>query len=158
MLVQSLCWEDPLEEETATHSSIFVWKIPWTKGPSRLQSIGSRRVGHDQSDLACAQRFNVIALILLFITINHCKIEKQHNNGIHQISMYLYNLGESVSKWSSLSQWQRKIQIKNVLQIAMFPQEEATSFSKLKKNYQPHILEILTSSLYQTMYGPFNHC
>ena len=76
MLVQSLCWEDPLEEETATHSSIFVWKIPWTKGPSRLQSIGSRRVGHDRSDLACAQRFNVIALILLFITINHCKIEK----------------------------------------------------------------------------------
>ena len=30
-----------------THSSILVWKIPWTKGPGRLQSIGSQRVGHN---------------------------------------------------------------------------------------------------------------
>ena len=39
--------EDPLEEETATHSSIFAWKIPWTEEPVRLPSIGSQRVGHD---------------------------------------------------------------------------------------------------------------
>ena len=45
--VQSLGWEDPLEEKMATHSSILAWKIPWTEKPGRLQYIGSRRVGHD---------------------------------------------------------------------------------------------------------------
>ena len=40
--------EDPLEEEIATHSSILAWKIPWTKEPGRLQSIGSQRVGYDE--------------------------------------------------------------------------------------------------------------
>ena len=42
--VRSLGWEDPLEEDTATHSSILVWRIPWTEEPGRLQSIGSQRV------------------------------------------------------------------------------------------------------------------
>ena len=37
----------------ATHSSILAWRIPWTEKPGRLQSIGSQRVGHDRSDLAC---------------------------------------------------------------------------------------------------------
>ena len=45
--VQSLGWEDPLEKEMATHSSTIVWKIPRTKEPGRLQSMGSQRVGHD---------------------------------------------------------------------------------------------------------------
>ena len=36
MWVQSLGWEDPLEEERATHSSIFAWEIPWTEEPGRL--------------------------------------------------------------------------------------------------------------------------
>ena len=37
--VRSLGQEDPLEKETATHSSTLAWKIPWTEKPSRLQSI-----------------------------------------------------------------------------------------------------------------------
>ena len=45
--VQSLGWEDPLEKEMATHSSILAWKIPWTEEPGRLQSMGLQRVGHD---------------------------------------------------------------------------------------------------------------
>ena len=45
--VQSLGWEDPLEKEMATHSSILAWRIPWTEEPGGLQSIGSQRVGHD---------------------------------------------------------------------------------------------------------------
>ena len=45
--VRSLCWEDPLEKEMATHSSTLAWKIPWTEEPGRLQSMGSQRVGHD---------------------------------------------------------------------------------------------------------------
>ena len=45
--VQSLGWEDPLEKEMATHSSILVWRIPWTEEPGGLQSTGSQSVGHD---------------------------------------------------------------------------------------------------------------
>ena len=45
--VRSLCLEDPLEKEMATHSSTLAWKIPWTEEPDRLQSMGSQRVGHD---------------------------------------------------------------------------------------------------------------
>ena len=45
--VQSLCWEDPLEKEMATHSSILPWKILQTEDPGGLQSMGSQRVGHD---------------------------------------------------------------------------------------------------------------
>ena len=44
-------WEDPLEEEMATHSSFLAWRIPWTEEPGGLQSMGSQRVGHDWSDL-----------------------------------------------------------------------------------------------------------
>ena len=39
--------EDPLEEETATHSNILARKIPWTEEPGGLQSMGSQRVGQD---------------------------------------------------------------------------------------------------------------
>ena len=45
--VRSLGWEDPLEKEMATHSSIIAWRIPWKEEPGRLQSMGSQRVGHD---------------------------------------------------------------------------------------------------------------
>ena len=42
--VPSLGWEDPLEEEMATHSSILVWKIPWTEEPGGLQPWGSKEL------------------------------------------------------------------------------------------------------------------
>ena len=45
--VLSLGWEDPLEKEMATHSSILAWKISWTQEPGALQSMGLQRVGHD---------------------------------------------------------------------------------------------------------------
>ena len=45
--VQSLGWENPLEKEMATHSSILAWEIPWTEEPGGLQSMGLQRVGHD---------------------------------------------------------------------------------------------------------------
>ena len=45
--VRSLGWEDPLEKEMATHSSIPAWTIPWTEEPGRLQSMESQRIGHD---------------------------------------------------------------------------------------------------------------
>ena len=45
--VQSLGWEYPLEKEMATHFSTLAWKIPWTKEPGKLQSVGLQRVGHN---------------------------------------------------------------------------------------------------------------
>ena len=45
--VWSLGWEAPLEKEMATHSSILAWRIRWREEPSRLQSMGSQRVGQD---------------------------------------------------------------------------------------------------------------
>ena len=40
--VRSLGWEDPLEESTATHSSVLAWRIPWMEKPGGLQSMGSQ--------------------------------------------------------------------------------------------------------------------
>ena len=45
--VQPLGWEDPLEMEIATHSSILAWEIPWTEETGGLESMGSQRVRHD---------------------------------------------------------------------------------------------------------------
>ena len=45
--VQSLGWEDPLEEGTATHTSILAGKSPWTEEPGGLQSMGLQRAGHN---------------------------------------------------------------------------------------------------------------
>ena len=47
MEVQSLGWEDPLENEMATHSSILARRIPWMEEPGRLQPRGSQRVRHN---------------------------------------------------------------------------------------------------------------
>ena len=45
--VRSLGWEDPLEEDMATYSSILASRIPWTEEPGGLQSMGSQRVRHN---------------------------------------------------------------------------------------------------------------
>ena len=45
--VQSLGWEDPLDKEMATQSSILAWKISWMEELGRIQSMGVQRVGHD---------------------------------------------------------------------------------------------------------------
>ena len=54
-LVRSLDWEDLLEKEMATHSSILAWKTPRTERPDALQTMGLQRVGHD---LATEQQQN----------------------------------------------------------------------------------------------------
>ena len=45
--VRSLGWENTLEKEMATHSSIFAWKIPWMEEHGRLQSVGSQKIGYN---------------------------------------------------------------------------------------------------------------
>ena len=65
--VQSLGWEDPLEEDMATHSNILAWKILWTEKPGRLQSMGLQRVRgrHDWSNLAYTH-MNVLSATELY--------------------------------------------------------------------------------------------
>ena len=45
--VRFLGWEDPLEKEMTTHSSILAWRIPWTEEPGRFPVHGVARIGHD---------------------------------------------------------------------------------------------------------------
>ena len=52
-------WEGHLEKEMATHSSVLTWKIPWTKEPGGLQSMGSQRVGRpEQAHIRCRIKTN----------------------------------------------------------------------------------------------------
>ena len=48
--VCSLGWENPLEKRMATHSSILIWRIPWTEEPSGLQSMGLAKSWTQLSD------------------------------------------------------------------------------------------------------------
>ena len=63
--VRSLGLEDPLEKETATHSSILAWKISWIEDPGGMQSMGSQRVGHDQVT-------NTYLLTYCFVSVIFC--------------------------------------------------------------------------------------
>ena len=58
--VQSLSQEDPLEYGMATHSSVLAWRIPWTKEPGELQSMGWQRVRHDW-----ASNTHTVAVLIL---------------------------------------------------------------------------------------------
>ena len=73
MQVWSLGWEDPLEKEMATHSSVLAWKIPWTEESGGLHSIGSYRIRHNKSDLACMLSINgnsiAIIIVIQFISV-----------------------------------------------------------------------------------------
>ena len=55
-----LGWEDPLEEEMATHSSILAWEISWTEEPGRLQSMRPQRIGHDWAYTHKTMRMRVL--------------------------------------------------------------------------------------------------
>ena len=57
MQIRSLGWEDPLDKEMATPTSILAWEIPWTEEPGGLQSMGWKWVRHD---LATKQQQRII--------------------------------------------------------------------------------------------------
>ena len=67
--VRSMCQEDLLEEEMASHSSVLAWRIPWTEEPGRLQSMGLQRVGPKRATNAIW----IISpgLLLLFMSLTH---------------------------------------------------------------------------------------
>ena len=68
MCVRSLGWEDLLEKEMATQSSMLAGKIPWTERPGRLQSLGLQRVVHDLATEECTHTYtHTHVLLVLFL-------------------------------------------------------------------------------------------
>ena len=74
--VQSLGWEDPLEKEMATHTSILAWEIPQTEVSGGLQSMGWQRVGHD---LATKQQQTRFWMVLASNSLYHCAPALHHD-------------------------------------------------------------------------------
>ena len=62
--VQSLGWEDLLEEEMATHSSTLAWRIPWTEEPGRLQSMGVEKSQTRLSDFTLTKHTSLFGFTL----------------------------------------------------------------------------------------------
>ena len=67
--VQSLGWENLLQKEMATHSSILAWKILWTEEPVRLQSMGLQRVG----DITLPTKFHLIKAMVFPVVTYGCE-------------------------------------------------------------------------------------
>ena len=72
MWVCSMTWDDPLEDEMATHSSTLVWNISWTGRPGGLLSMGSQRVGHDGAhNLTLNNQMQLVASALDSTVLTH---------------------------------------------------------------------------------------
>ena len=61
MWVQSLCWEDPLEEDMETHSSILAWRIPWTEEPGGCSPWGCKEA--DTTELFYIYTYQLLILV-----------------------------------------------------------------------------------------------
>ena len=70
MQFRSLGWEDPLEEDMATHSSILAWRTPWTEEPGGLQSTGSQRVMTEATYIKCVYRHTLTVKPLAFFALS----------------------------------------------------------------------------------------
>ena len=84
MWIQSLGWEDPLEVDLVTHSSILASRIPCREEPGGLQSIVLQRVGHNWSSLACmhAPYHNHTFIILKSKYFNKLNTIKPNNENL----------------------------------------------------------------------------
>ena len=65
MWVQSLAWEDLLEKEMATHSSILAWRIPWTEEPGGQQSMGRKE--SDMTEQLTQGQFSVLSRMCSYV-------------------------------------------------------------------------------------------
>ena len=110
---QSLGWEDPLEKEVATRSSILAWKIPWTEKPGGLQSMGLQRVGHDlatkEQQQTTIYEHLLCALHQLFYLI--------HNRAMRNLWILIFIFGLFFLSFS-LCSW-----AKHLRSLLYFPQE-----------------------------------
>ena len=128
--VLSLGWEDLLEKEMATHSSILAWKIPWMEEPGGLQSMGSQRVGHEE-------QLPFLGLISPFhstlgSSVCHCLfVPHQHHASVHVLAKR--------RKWSQRSEASPEIQPGNWMEDLSVDSVGAagdSSPSRLKRSVQ----------------------
>ena len=70
--VRSPGWEDPLEKEMATHSSIIAWKISWTEEPGELQSKGPQRVGTTERITLTYFLSYILGILVFYRILNAC--------------------------------------------------------------------------------------
>ena len=87
--IRSLGWEDALEKEMVTHSSILAWIIPWTEEPGRIQSMGSQEIGQDW---ATSFHFTSLHFISLHFTSLHFIWEYLVVTGASPVTRMLKNL------------------------------------------------------------------
>ena len=86
-----------LEKAVAPHSSTLAWKIPWTEEPGRLQSMGSRRVGHDWAT-SLPFRPSMCALSVSLIT-HYLSFCSSSGIGVAISKAFLWDLPDSIIKW-----------------------------------------------------------
>ena len=112
--VWSLSWEDPLEKETATHSSILAWEIPRTEEPGALRSMGRKRVRHN---LETKQLFAVLywinahflfhSIILIHLCPEECTLLSFGLPCSSDGKASAYNAGNPGSIPGSVTSWQK---------------------------------------------------
>ena len=89
MWVQSLDWEDPLEEEMAAHSCILAWRVPWTKEPGGLQSMRLQRAGYEHTH---TQSTLEIYLHMVHITHRHFPQSPAHGSIVQTCALLSQHL------------------------------------------------------------------
>ena len=94
MQFRSLGWEDPLQEEMATHSSILAWRIPWTEEPKELQSMLLQRVRFDLATNSFSKLYGLPIFSQLdgqpFFIINSV-IQKVENVNIYELKFTFFS-------------------------------------------------------------------
>ena len=95
--VWSLGREDPLEKEMATHSSTLARTIPWTEEPSRLQSVGSQRVGHNWVTLLSLSSLEWNSMNVEILSLIFSLLSPEVNTAFHAIRIFHLPLVSSTS-------------------------------------------------------------
>ena len=105
MRVQSLVWEEPLEEGTVTRCNILALRIPRTEEPGRLWSIGWQRVRHEWNDLACThvttQCSSVIRIQMAWLmkTIPWISPSERIMRQNHEAHVFSHHYKSTLAKW-----------------------------------------------------------
>ena len=90
------CHFHALEKETAAHSSVLPWRIPWTREPGGLPSMRSHRVGHDWSDLATAPAASIAHRVLDFCEMpsntQKSRLWPQNHLGLFKTILFLWRV------------------------------------------------------------------
>ena len=142
MWVWSLGWEDPLEEDMATHSGIPAWRIPWTEEPGGLPSTGSERIGHDRNNLACIQPLALVHVLKAYYENESYYPLKEK---IHHILTY-YSKIKCVKSWTTqhaFSAWLLQLQWRK-----SSPSSWYIFYNEGDKKRQREISESLTTEMH----------